>query len=412
MTFIASLPSEIVTLILPESPVQASDTNLKQKTKILIACKRCSAPVEKTVEKLLAKKVYCFSCACQLGHRKATLTEAYPQLAELFSKDSPWSADEVSAGGVQKVLIHCSECGIEVWKEVRKLFRSTKCVKCGNQKSTSTCNLWISLSEEMKATLHPDSPVDPSSVLPYDRSSRVWFSCISCSKIRKLFPQDAMVTGPRCQGCSNSANALERTDFETSVAYLHPEKAKLFVDQSVTSKVSPGSQRFVEVRCSECSQIQKLKVQAAVKRDQCQECYLAKCGPSKMELEFRSKLAAQGYALLCSNRTVIFPFELDILIPSHKVAIEFNGEFWHSDQIIMKTAGISAEKYHSKKEGLSEKAGYPLAFVWEDDWTTSPDETMEAVIRFIETKGKDVAPSLQRKISYFDDPSLRLRSAL
>lgn len=69
-----------------------------------------------------------------------------------------------------------------------------------------------------------------------------------------------------------------------------------------------------------------------------------------------------------SNRTIISPKELDIVIESRKIAIECNGNYWHSDEIIEKRTGTSAKQFHQMKKDLAKIAGYQLFFVWEDDW--------------------------------------------
>lgn len=62
-----------------------------------------------------------------------------------------------------------------------------------------------------------------------------------------------------------------------------------------------------------------------------------------------------------SARNIIPPQELDIVIPSQKIAIEYNGLYWHSD--------MQRElKYHMNKTNLCNAAGYRLIHVWQDDW--------------------------------------------
>jgi hypothetical protein len=54
--------------------------------------------------------------------------------------------------------------------------------------------------------------------------------------------------------------------------------------------------------------------------------------------------------------------EVDILIPGKKVAIEYNGIYWHS------TAGGKTKNYHAKKTELLEILGYQLIHIFEDEW--------------------------------------------
>lgn len=63
-----------------------------------------------------------------------------------------------------------------------------------------------------------------------------------------------------------------------------------------------------------------------------------------------------------------------------RIAIEFNGKYWHSNEIIKKTKGVSADFYHRYKFEQAKKLGLTLLFVQEQDWL----EHREAVLAAIE----------------------------
>lgn len=75
-----------------------------------------------------------------------------------------------------------------------------------------------------------------------------------------------------------------------------------------------------------------------------------------------------------SDRKIISPKELDIVIEEKKIAIECNGTYWHSDAFIQKNRGISAKDHHQMKRDLAAEAGYDLFFVWENDWKDRTDQ--------------------------------------
>lgn len=74
-----------------------------------------------------------------------------------------------------------------------------------------------------------------------------------------------------------------------------------------------------------------------------------------------------------SVRSVIPPQELDIVIPSRGVAIEFNGIWWHSEK-------YRDNKYHLVKRHETEKAGYRLISIREDLWNERRPQ-IENIIR-------------------------------
>lgn len=66
-----------------------------------------------------------------------------------------------------------------------------------------------------------------------------------------------------------------------------------------------------------------------------------------------------------NNRQIIKPKELDIYIPSKKVAIEFDGLFWHST---FQRDDLDAKTLHYNKTIECEKLGIRLIHIFEDEW--------------------------------------------
>lgn len=60
-----------------------------------------------------------------------------------------------------------------------------------------------------------------------------------------------------------------------------------------------------------------------------------------------------------SDRTIIAPYEIDIFLPELKVAIEFNGNYWHSE------LNGKDSKYHLSKTNECAKKGIQLIHLWE-----------------------------------------------
>ena len=60
--------------------------------------------------------------------------------------------------------------------------------------------------------------------------------------------------------------------------------------------------------------------------------------------------------------------ELDIYIPSKKIAIEYNGLYWHSDRM-----GKKDKNYHLSKTVDCESKGIHLIHIYEDDWLYKND---------------------------------------
>lgn len=63
-----------------------------------------------------------------------------------------------------------------------------------------------------------------------------------------------------------------------------------------------------------------------------------------------------------NSRTVIPPYELDIYVPEHKLAIEANGIFWHSDY------HLKNNRYHSLKTRACDDNNIRLIHITDNDW--------------------------------------------
>ena len=68
------------------------------------------------------------------------------------------------------------------------------------------------------------------------------------------------------------------------------------------------------------------------------------------------------------NRSIIAPYELDIVLPEEKIAIEFNGNYWHSELV------IPNKLYHSNKTDMCNAAGYRLIHIFEYEWLLNKDK--------------------------------------
>jgi len=66
--------------------------------------------------------------------------------------------------------------------------------------------------------------------------------------------------------------------------------------------------------------------------------------------------------VVSGDRTILFPQEVDIYVPSMKFGIEYNGLYWHS------TAVLKDPRYHVKKSLLAKQVGIRLFSIFEDEW--------------------------------------------
>lgn len=75
---------------------------------------------------------------------------------------------------------------------------------------------------------------------------------------------------------------------------------------------------------------------------------------------------------ITNTRRIVVPYELDIYIPSKKIAIECNGRYWH-------TVDQKGDVYHEDKYNKCREKGIRLISIW-DDWIKLNPTMVESII--------------------------------
>ncbi len=77
--------------------------------------------------------------------------------------------------------------------------------------------------------------------------------------------------------------------------------------------------------------------------------------------------------------------EIDIYIPSKNLAIEYNGDYWHSEKF-----GRDRE-WHERKSNEAKSAGVTLLHIWDSRWNSDyKDIYLEVIDKFIKGNGEEV----------------------
>jgi len=111
---------------------------------------------------------------------------------------------------------------------------------------------------------------------------------------------------------------------------------------------------------------------------------------SDFEMEITDFVEECGLNVVKSDRTLIAPQELDIVIPDKKLAIECNGLFWHCDL-------YKHKNYHLKKTKAVNERGYSLIHVSEYDWEFKRD-IIKSLISIRLGKAKETVAARKCKV--------------
>jgi very-short-patch-repair endonuclease len=80
--------------------------------------------------------------------------------------------------------------------------------------------------------------------------------------------------------------------------------------------------------------------------------------------------------IIRNTRKLIPPYEIDILIPDLNIAIEFNGDYWHSEK-------VKDEHYHLIKLNKCLSKGYKLLQIRENDWNNNQSDIKRKLYNII-----------------------------
>ena len=96
-------------------------------------------------------------------------------------------------------------------------------------------------------------------------------------------------------------------------------------------------------------------------------CPLCMRKHSRSELEVYEFLKSYFTDVELGNRKLIAPYELDIVIPSKKAAVEYCGLYWHGE------SQGKDKNYHLNKLKRCNEKGYRLITIFEDEWIYKRD---------------------------------------
>jgi very-short-patch-repair endonuclease len=158
------------------------------------------------------------------------------------------------------------------------------------------------------------------------------------------------------QGCPKCAGNIKYTakSFATEADLVHKGKYIYNDSNYVTAKTK------IEITCPVHGPFWQTPT------DHLQGKGCPKCAriTSKAEDEISDFIAQECHLMLTRrDRTLLGEnLECDIVVPCHKLAIEFDGIIWHSEKF-GKDKG-----YHLHKTELAESKGYHLIHIFEDEW--------------------------------------------
>lgn len=281
----------------------------------------------------------------------------------------------------RKVSWRCRKCSFE-WDQSPKVRTSqgTGCPACTGKRVVPGVNdLW---------TTHPELSVQLVSPGEGERftagsSRKVEWRCFGCG-YRWFARINHRVSGSSCPVDSGTVVVSGVNDLATT----DPALADELIRPNATT-VSRGSSVNALWRCGACSREFTAFIGNRVKGyGPCPSCS-TRSHPQSELTDFVRRLvlswpSSSDVTIHENDRTLIAPYELDIVVVLPEIiAVEFDGTYWHSDEVIRKRTGMSADEYHEMKDSLCEAADIRVLHVKEDDWRTNREAEERRVAEFV-----------------------------
>jgi len=123
--------------------------------------------------------------------------------------------------------------------------------------------------------------------------------------------------------------------------------------------------QYLEFQCTQCGNTCQKTLQSFERGSLCPTCYPV--SRSQFELEINDYIESLGFKTLTSDRSIISPKELDIVIPDKRVCIEANGLYWHSE------LNKQDKRFHLNKTIDCLEKDYKLIHIFSDEWEYKKD---------------------------------------
>ena len=275
------------------------------------------------------------------GH---SFAEVHPELVDEWdftaNQEQGWSPETTTARSSRRVWWICRTCSHRWIATPNNRSRGNGCQKCGVERRRKVRQK--PPSEKSLATLYPraaqdwhptkNKPDTPKDVYAKSEVPRWW----RCQQGHEEFtPPKRRVKGVGDGGCTVCGGRTVLAGFN-DLATTYPHIAELWDTERndalgiKVTEVSAGSMRNVWWTCSAGHSTQQT-VKTRVRSAGCSRCHIL--GRSRIEIELGCELAAVGVPVqeTPDSRWTIGDarVQLDIVVPSWKLIIEFDGWHWH-----------------------------------------------------------------------------------
>jgi len=346
---------------------------------------------------------------------KPSFAQTHPKfLSEWdYALNKDLQPEDVTAGSEVVAWWKCS-IGHSYDMSIEKRVKGRNCSYCSGKRIKAGINDMVTLAPEMAEEFHPtlNGDLDPSALSPGDHRTYHWLGK-KCGHSWAASPDNRWRKKQGCCYCSGKQVLVGFNDLVTTHPLLAAEWHPMLNGNLRPEQFSRGSKQKVWWRCSKNHVWESsidTRTQGLHDFSGCMECW-ANSVVSKAEQELYDFIVSLGVVAHQSQRGLLSKRqEVDIYIPSQKLAIEYNGVYWHSEA----TGKDSHYHYDKYKSALSK--GIELIQIWEDDWNARKQTIKRELARKLnrmdeyQTLYSDSIVQPAGSVSAHDIPSTRAQS--
>lgn len=340
--------------------------------KALWDCDVCSYRWRAAIKAVVKLGSRCPRCSGRVTSTGETdLQTLDPETSRAYSSSNPRPVDRMGRWSHEEVLWACTSCQ-DTWRAAVRETNSPLCRRCRDfegslsQRRPDLVRWWSPNNDR-----HPDATPDG-----FTRPV-LW----TCPQGHEWAASPKHFT-PECRACRTEQEAKARTararvraerrharEQERCAVERRNDERRRKREARAEAKEAKRAERAR--RAAERERLEEAKAQASPPaRTQPPETGCPQCSnrTSRGEVELREfveslvgshNVRSNARGVLDGNRRS----ELDIYVPEHHLAIEYNGAYWHSE-----VYGQSRKWEHHDKWRLCREQGISLIAVWSDDW--------------------------------------------
>ena len=268
------------------------------------------------------------------------LQTLYPKLIE---NEWDWNKNNMkpsmfTKGSTVKAWWHCDTCNGAYQMMIANKIKGQGCPYCSCRKVLTGFNDLQSCYPELVESewdyeknnrngLHPDSIMKSS-------RRKAWWKCKSYGHSWYALINNRTILG---RGCPKCAHRISKQEDEVA-SFINAFLSKHYANMNYTMKRSIKFKRIYEM----------LGIHTDV-LSTCLQAHLLK--------------------------------ELDIYIPELGFAVEYDGDYWHNDEMMLRNKGMTNEEAHRIKQELCLHAEIELLFISEHDWLNDNEKVKRLLIK-------------------------------